>query len=110
MFSPELNKCTVGCILDPDDPPVPPCPEEDCDGCNRYDKTGTLWQASKGETIEKDCKLWDENYSGSQTWTCIEGPDGLNFSGDYPDRSDCEEGWIDDIGNQVNIDMFGLLW
>ena len=110
VFSPELNKCTVGCILDPDDPPVPPCPEEDCDGCNRYDKTGTLWQASKGETIEKDCKLWDENYSGSQTWTCIEGPDGLNFSGDYPDRSDCEEDWIDDITDQVIIDMFGLLW
>merc|ERR1711860_183579 len=92
-----INKCTVECNPNLEDPPI-------IEGeCNSYDNTGILWEASEGQTIEKDCKLWDENYSGNQTWTCTDGdgPDQPSFNGEDPDRSACEEDWIDDITDQV---------
>ena len=105
VFSPDVNKCTVGCNPDPNENP---CPEDGCDEgkCTGYDDTSTLWEANEGETREKDCNLWKENLKGSQTWQCKKGPD---FEGNRPDRSDCEEDWIDDIEDQVIIDI-GLLW
>ena len=90
-----INKCTVECNPNLDGPPI-------IEGeCNEYDHTGTLWKANLTTTAEKDCKEWNENYSGTQKWICSEGP---KFEGNDPDTSDCEEDWIHDIGNQVTFD------
>ena len=59
----------------------------------------TLWIAEKGQTKAEDCKKWRDDRNGNQTWTCT---DDLIFDGDTPNRSECEEDWIDEINEQVS--------
>lgn len=91
LFSPDQGSCTDSCNPEP----IP-----DPNKCTQYDDALTLWTAEKGQTETQDCKKWRDDRSGNQTWTCN---DDLIFDGDTPNRSECEEDWINEIDDQVSI-------
>ena len=71
--------------------PVSTCPQ--IGRCFAVDARNVTWEGTYGETVKKACgnRIPERRLA---TWFCV-------FEGAQPDRSECVDRWIQDIGDEV---------
>ena len=76
--------------------PVSNCPQ--VGRCFAVDARNVTWEGTYGETVKKACgdRIPERRLA---TWFC-DGCEGM-FEGAQPDRSECVDRWIQDIGDEV---------
>ena len=72
-----------------------PAPCSSVGWCHAVDARNESWEESFGETARKNCS------AGYARWFC-DGCTG-EFEGEQPDRSECVDDWIQEVGDEVGV-------